>query len=109
MKLIRDRIDAEVERAESDAQDNNDGNMDGNNNNDKDILTSFKGHVKLGSPRPLRTIEEIVNDHASQPEFQGFHQKFTNFINQCLPVYLELDPNSWNNISFLETHQVCSP
>lgn len=51
MKLIRDRIDAEVERAiaESIAQDHENDNIDGDTIK-KDILTSFEGHVKLGAP-----------------------------------------------------------
>lgn len=109
MKLIRDRIDAEVEcaTAESIAQDHENDNIDGDTI-EKDILTSFEGHVKLGAPRsPLKTIQEIRNKHASQPEFQNLRQKFTDFVNQCLPVYLNHDPNSWVNISFLETFQVC--
>ena len=42
---------------------------------------------------------------AGIPEY--FHQKFATFINQCLPMYLDCNPNSWVNISFPETFQVC--
>ncbi|KIJ07473.1 hypothetical protein PAXINDRAFT_90352, partial [Paxillus involutus ATCC 200175] len=106
MKLIRDRIDAEVERAtaESVAQDHE--NSDVGDGIEKDILTSFEGHVKLGAPRPLKAIQEITARHASQPEFQNFHQKFTTFVNKCLLVYLNRDPNSWVDLSFPETFQV---
>lgn len=106
MKLIRDRIDAEAERATtgSVAQDHENGAI--GDGIEKDILTSFEGHVKLGAPRPLKTIQEITNGHASQPEFQNFRQKLTTFVNQCLPVYLNHDPNSWVNLSFPETFQV---
>ena len=45
--------------------------------------------------------------HALQWEFQNFHQKFATFVNQCLPVYLDCNPNSWVNISFPETFQIC--
>ena len=107
MKLIRDRIDAEVKRAtaESIAEDHENGNIDGGIK--KDALTSFEGHVKLGTPQSLKTVQEIMNEHAPQPEFQNLRQKFTNFVNQCLPVYLNCDLHSWVNISFPETFQVC--
>ena len=103
MKFIRDRIDAEVERAQSVTTAANTIDDD----NDADILNSFDGHVKLGSPWPPKTLQEITIDHRPQPEFNNLHQKFTSFINTCLPVYLEHDVDSWNAISFPETFQVC--
>lgn len=107
MKFIRDRIDAEAECvAEQSAADGQDGDKDGNNQNNQDLLTSFEGHIKLGSPQPLKSIQEILNEHDSHLQFQNFWQKFTAFINQCLPVYLNHDPNLWINLSFPETFQV---
>jgi hypothetical protein len=107
MKFIRDRIDAEAERVvEQSAADGQDRDKDSNNQNNQDLLTSFEGHIKLGSPRPLKSIQEILNEHDSHLEFQNFRQKFTAFVNQCLPVYLNHDPNLWINLSFPETFQV---
>ena len=106
MKLIRNRIDAKAKHAtaESIAQDHeNSAISDGI---EKDILTSFEGHAKLGMSWPLKTIQEITNGHASQLEFQNFRQKLTTFVNQCLPVYLDRDPNPWVNLSFPDTFQV---
>lgn len=106
MKLIRGRIDAEHQRASE--QSAHKDKADANNHNDNtDILTSFEGHVKLGAPCPLKTIQQIVHDHHSDPAFGNFKRKFTTFVNQCLPVYLERDPNSWDMVSFPETFQVC--
>ncbi|KAI6100510.1 hypothetical protein F5141DRAFT_1190291 [Pisolithus sp. B1] len=101
MKLIRTRIDTEADRAQEDYDDS------GNDCEDnEDILTSFDGHVKLGSLRPPKSIQMISSDHTSQQEFQGFHQKFTQFIKQCIPVYLDHDWNSWKDISFAETFKL---
>lgn len=105
MKFIGDRINAEAERAQRIAAAANVNAID--DDNAADVLTSFDGHVKLGSPRPPKTLREIMGDHRSKPEFDNFHRKFTNFINQCLPVYLEHDANTWNAISFPETFEVC--
>ncbi|KAF8452167.1 hypothetical protein L210DRAFT_3608318 [Boletus edulis BED1] len=105
MKFIRDRIDAEAERvAEQSAVDGENEDKDGNGQND--VLTSFEGHIKLGAPQPSQSIQDISNTHNSHPEFQNFRQKFTTFINQCLPVYLNHDPNLWAHLSFPETFQV---
>ncbi|KIK14665.1 hypothetical protein PISMIDRAFT_116623 [Pisolithus microcarpus 441] len=101
MKLIRSRIDAEADRVQEDCDDSS---IDGGDS--EDILTSFDGHVKLGSPRPPKSIQAISCDHALQQEFQGFHQKFARFINQCIPVYLNRDRNSWKDISFAETFEL---
>ncbi|KIO04654.1 hypothetical protein M404DRAFT_26107 [Pisolithus tinctorius Marx 270] len=101
MKLIRNRVDAEANRTQ---QDHNDDDID--DGGDEDALMSFSEHVKLGSPWSPKSIQSIIHDHASQQEFQGFHQKFTRFINQCLPIYLNRDQNSWKNISFAETFQL---
>ncbi|KAI6143422.1 hypothetical protein BKA82DRAFT_4331282 [Pisolithus tinctorius] len=100
MKLIRNRVDAEANRTQ---QDRDDDDIDGGG--DEDVLMSFSEHVKLGSPQSPKSIQSIIRDHASQQEFQGFHQKFTRFVNQCLPIYLNRDRNSWKNISFAETFQ----
>ncbi|KAF8120295.1 hypothetical protein EV363DRAFT_1191298 [Boletus edulis] len=102
MKLIKDRIDAETERATAESIAGNDGDID---DEAMDVLTSFEGHVKLCAPRPLKTIREIMGDHSTQPEFQSFGGKLANFINQCLPVYLDRDPRLWVNVSFPETFQ----
>ena len=75
-------------------------------NNQNNLLTSLEGHIKLGSPRPLKSIQEILNEHDSHLEFQNFRQKFTAFINQCLPVYLNHDSNLWINLSFPEMFHV---
>ncbi|KIK13566.1 hypothetical protein PISMIDRAFT_47615, partial [Pisolithus microcarpus 441] len=61
---------------------------------------------RLGSPRPPKSIQMISSDHASQQEFQGFHQKFTRFTNQCLPVYLNRNRNHWKDISFADTFEL---
>ncbi|KAI5986272.1 hypothetical protein F5J12DRAFT_898801 [Pisolithus orientalis] len=98
MKLIRNQVDAEANRTQ---QDCNDDDIDGRG--DEDVLMSFSEHVKLGSPQSPKSIQSIIRDHASQQEFQGFHQKFTWFVNQCLPIYLNCDQNSWKNISFAKT------
>lgn len=103
MKLIRGRIDAEAERI---LEKTHKDDTDAHDNNDADILTSFEGHIKLGAPCQQETIQQIVNNHRSEPAFDNFNRKFTAFINQCIPVYLELDPNSWDIISFPETFQV---
>ncbi|KAF8127384.1 hypothetical protein EV363DRAFT_1401113 [Boletus edulis] len=105
MKFIRDRIDAEAERvAEQSAVDGENEDKDGNGQND--VLTSFEGHIKFGAPQPSQSIQDISNTHNSHPEFQNFRQKFTTFINQCLPVYLNHDPNLWAHLSFPETFQL---
>ncbi|KAI5981570.1 hypothetical protein EDD15DRAFT_2391765 [Pisolithus albus] len=101
MKLIRTRIDAKADRSQEDYDDTD---IDPGEN--EDILTSFNAHVKLGSPRPPKSIQMISSDHASQQEFQGFHQKFTQFANQCLPVYLNRDCNHWKDISFADTFEL---
>ncbi|KAI6146925.1 hypothetical protein BKA82DRAFT_35708 [Pisolithus tinctorius] len=101
MKLIRNRVDAEANRTQ---QDRDDDDID--DGGDKDALMSFSEHVKLGSPWSPKSIQSIIRDHASQQEFQGFHQKFTQFINQCLPIYLNRDQHSWKNISFAEMFQL---
>ncbi|KAI5986488.1 hypothetical protein EDD15DRAFT_2389855 [Pisolithus albus] len=101
MKLIRTRIDAEADRAQ---EDYDDSGIDPGEN--EDVLTSFNVHVKLGSPCLPKSIQMISSDHASQPEFQGFHQKFTRFTNQCLPVYLNRDRNHWKDISFADTFEL---
>ncbi|KAF8439411.1 hypothetical protein L210DRAFT_3612603 [Boletus edulis BED1] len=103
MKLIKDQIDAETEHAMAENIAGNDGDID---DEAMDILTSFEGHVKLCAPRPLKTIPEIMGDHVMQPEFQSFGGKLANFINQCLPVYLDHDPRLWVNVSFPETFQM---
>ncbi|KAI6144582.1 hypothetical protein BKA82DRAFT_4330868 [Pisolithus tinctorius] len=94
MKLIRNRVDAEANRTQQDCDDDD---IDGGG--DEDVLMSFSEH----SPK---SIQSIIHDHASQQEFQGFHQKFTRFVNQCLPIYLNRNRNSWKNISFAETFQL---
>ncbi|KAI6106573.1 hypothetical protein EV401DRAFT_2060308 [Pisolithus croceorrhizus] len=71
MKLIRTWIDAEADHAQEDYD--NSGIDPGES---EDVLTSFNAH----------SIQMISSDHASQQEFQGFHQKFTHFTNQCLPT-----------------------
>ncbi|KAG1849251.1 hypothetical protein F4604DRAFT_1593550 [Suillus subluteus] len=48
----------------------------------------FEGHVKLGSPQPPVSIQDIENsrsqgDHA----FRGFRRKFSDFVNTSLPGY----------------------
>ncbi|KAI6139110.1 hypothetical protein BKA82DRAFT_24551 [Pisolithus tinctorius] len=100
MKLIRNRVDAEANCTQQDCDDD-----DIDDGGDEDALMSFSEHVKLGSPQSLKSIQSIIRDHASQQEFQGF-QKFTRFINQCLPIYLNHDWNSWKNISFAKTFQL---
>ena len=64
MKPIRDWIDAEVEHATAEriAQDHKSSDVDGDIKGD--ILTSFEGHVKLGTLRPLKTILKITSKHA---------------------------------------------
>ncbi|KAI6107526.1 hypothetical protein EDD17DRAFT_1776127 [Pisolithus thermaeus] len=91
MKLIRTRIDAEADHAQ---EDYDDSGIDSEDN--EDILTSFDGH----------SIQMISSDHTLQQEFQGFHQKFTQFINQCIPIYLSRDRNSWKDISFAEMFEL---
>ncbi|KAI6107235.1 hypothetical protein EV401DRAFT_2060073 [Pisolithus croceorrhizus] len=77
MKLIRTQIDAEADRAQ---EDYDDSGIDPGES--EDVLTSFN------------------------QEFQGFHQKFTCFTNQCLPVYLNCDWNHWKDISFADTFEL---
>ncbi|KAI6096505.1 hypothetical protein F5141DRAFT_1067665 [Pisolithus sp. B1] len=101
MKLIRTQIDAEADCAQ---EDYNDNGIDCKDN--KDILTSFNGHVKLGSLQLPKSIQMISSDHALQQEFQGFHQKFTRFTNQCIPIYLSCDWSSWKDISFAEMFEL---
>ncbi|KAI6005210.1 hypothetical protein F5J12DRAFT_905946 [Pisolithus orientalis] len=100
MKLIRNQVDAEANHTQQDCDDD-----DIDSRGDEDVLMSFSKHVKLGSLQSPKSIQLIIHDHASQQEFQGFHQKFTQFVNQCLPIYLNCDQNSWKNISFAETFQ----
>ncbi|KIN96111.1 hypothetical protein M404DRAFT_164113, partial [Pisolithus tinctorius Marx 270] len=102
MKLIRNQVDAEANHTQQDCDDND---IDGGG--DEDVLMSFSKHVKLGSLQSPKSIQSIIHDHASQQEFQGFHQKFTWFINQCLPIYLNHSWNSWKNILFAKMFQVC--
>ncbi|KIJ66780.1 hypothetical protein HYDPIDRAFT_174145 [Hydnomerulius pinastri MD-312] len=97
-KFIRARINAEDERAQSAAKDPD--------SDDDTVQSSFEGLIKLGAPRKPQSIASITADHASDPECRGFHQKFTAFINQCLPLYLNQDPGTWNNISFPETFEL---
>ncbi|KAG2750980.1 hypothetical protein P692DRAFT_201710246, partial [Suillus brevipes Sb2] len=48
----------------------------------------FEGHVKLGSPQQPVSIQEIENSHGQRDRaFQGFHRKFSKFINTSLPAY----------------------
>ncbi|KAI6006641.1 hypothetical protein F5J12DRAFT_782887 [Pisolithus orientalis] len=101
MKLIRNQVDAEANHTQ---QDHDDDDIDGGG--DEDVLMSFSEHVKLSSLQSPKSIQLIIHDHASQQEFQGFHQKFTWFINQCLPIYLNHNWNSWKNISFAKTLQL---
>ncbi|KAI5990052.1 hypothetical protein F5J12DRAFT_907606 [Pisolithus orientalis] len=101
MKLIRNQVDAEANHTQ---QDHDDDDID--SGGDEDVLMSFSEHVKLGSLQSLKSIQSIIHDHASQQEFQGFHQKFTWFINQCLPIYLNRNQNSWKNISFAKMFQL---
>ncbi|KAF8547605.1 hypothetical protein OG21DRAFT_1424477, partial [Imleria badia] len=106
MKFIRDRIDAEAERVAEQSATVDDKNGDKDSDDQNDILTSFEGHIKLGAAQPLRSIQEISNEHNSRPEFHNFQQKFTTFINQCLSVYLDRDPNLWARLSFPGTFQL---
>ncbi|KAI6004782.1 hypothetical protein EDD15DRAFT_2359613 [Pisolithus albus] len=101
MKLIRTRIDAEADHAQ---EDYDDSGIDPGEN--EDVLTSFNAHVKLSSLRLPKSIQMISSDHTSQQEFQGFHQKFTRFTNQCLPVYLNRDQNHWKDISFADMFEL---
>ncbi|KIN99328.1 hypothetical protein M404DRAFT_155547, partial [Pisolithus tinctorius Marx 270] len=103
MKLIRNQVDAEANHTQQDCDDDDD--IDGRG--DEDVLMSFSEHVKLSSLQSPKSIQSIICDHASQQEFQGVHQKFTWFVNQCLPIYLNHDWNSWKNISFAKMFQVC--
>ncbi|KAI6020733.1 hypothetical protein BKA83DRAFT_4494543 [Pisolithus microcarpus] len=100
-ETIRTQIDAKANCAQEDYD--NSGIDPGEN---KDILTSFNVHVKLSSPRPPKSIQMISSDHTSQQQFQGFHQKFAWFTNQCLPVYLNHDQNHWKDISFTDTFEL---
>ncbi|KAG2123848.1 hypothetical protein DEU56DRAFT_873379 [Suillus clintonianus] len=48
----------------------------------------FEGHVKLGSPQPPVSIQDIENSHSQGNHmFRGFHRKFSYFINTSLPGY----------------------
>ncbi|KAG1728188.1 uncharacterized protein EDB91DRAFT_1239436 [Suillus paluster] len=49
---------------------------------------AFDGHIKLSSPQNCSTIQDIemrlgIQDRA----FQGFHRKFSDFVNTLLPTY----------------------
>ncbi|KAG1771113.1 hypothetical protein EV702DRAFT_1181527 [Suillus placidus] len=49
---------------------------------------AFEGHIKLGSTQQPVAIQDIEN-HRGQLDraSQGFHKKFSNFINNSLPTY----------------------
>ncbi|KAG2057487.1 hypothetical protein BDR06DRAFT_980881 [Suillus hirtellus] len=49
---------------------------------------TFEGHVKLGLPQQPVSIQDIENSHGQRDHaFQGFHRKFSDFINTSLPGY----------------------
>ncbi|KAG0691990.1 hypothetical protein DFH29DRAFT_1009672 [Suillus ampliporus] len=59
------------------------------NDDDEDLNpVAFKGHIKLGSTQQPIAIQDIEN-HSGQLDraFQGFHKKFSNFINNSLLMY----------------------
>ncbi|KAG1769707.1 hypothetical protein EV702DRAFT_1181706 [Suillus placidus] len=51
--------------------------------------TNHNGHFKLSSPQSCAvTIQDIENRCSAQnTAFQGFHRKFSNFVNISLPTY----------------------
>ncbi|KAG1841947.1 hypothetical protein F4604DRAFT_1828380 [Suillus subluteus] len=49
---------------------------------------NYNGHFKLGSPQSCDTIQDIENRLGAQDTaFQGFHRKFSDFVNVSLPMY----------------------
>ncbi|KAG1796452.1 uncharacterized protein HD556DRAFT_1431467 [Suillus plorans] len=59
------------------------------NDDDKDPNpVAFEGHIKLGSMQQPVAIQDIET-HGGQLDraFQGFHKKFSDFINNSLPTY----------------------
>ncbi|KAG2133578.1 uncharacterized protein EDB93DRAFT_1242820 [Suillus bovinus] len=61
---------------------------EGNDDDEDPNPVAFKGHIKLGSTQQPVAIQD-TKTHSSQLDraFQGFHKKFSDFINNSLPTY----------------------
>ncbi|KAG2079379.1 uncharacterized protein F5147DRAFT_819992, partial [Suillus discolor] len=80
VKMLRAHVDVLDERCTL-AGEGNDDDEDPN-------PVAFEGHIKLGSMQQPVAIQDIET-HSSQLDraFQGFHKKFSDFINNSLPTY----------------------
>lgn len=85
IKLLKGRMEIESER-QSASTDEDTTEVVGSITN-----TSAPGvpmRIHLGSPCLLSTIAEIEDAHRGDHAFENFRGKFTEFINCCLPSYV---------------------